>query len=251
MKLKDNNTERLNKILYAAGELFSIHGFHGVSLRQLTRSAGVNLAAVNYHFGDKKSLYHAVVARHIQTINQVRLKSLADAKRESGDLPVPLEAILDILFRPLFELCIDTANGGIHVAILVGRSMVDPMEITDKKLAGELQPIPARFAQALRRHAANLPPDEYMWRLNFIVGGLHHTLGTLHRMKELTRGICRDHDHEGALRRFIQFSAFALTAPAGPQPERPEELFYLAEQVPGGESDQAKAKSKCVQESAT
>lgn len=199
-------------------ELFALHGYHGASLRQLTRNAGVNLAAVNYHFGDKKSLYHAILARQIQPINQARLKRLADAELQSGDLPVPLEKILDILFRPLFELCTETASGGVHVAILVGRSMVEPMVVTDENLAGELQPISARFAQALRRHVSNLPPDEYLWRLNFIVGGLHHTLATLHRMKELTQGICRNHDHEGALRRFIHFSAVALTAPAGPQP---------------------------------
>jgi AcrR family transcriptional regulator len=35
------------------------HGFEATSLRQLTSSAGVNLAAVNYHFGSKEELFQA------------------------------------------------------------------------------------------------------------------------------------------------------------------------------------------------
>jgi AcrR family transcriptional regulator len=42
--------------------LFAVHGYDGVTTRMLTTRAGANLAAVNYHFGGKKGLYHAVVA---------------------------------------------------------------------------------------------------------------------------------------------------------------------------------------------
>ncbi len=42
------------KILDAAEQLFAEHGFKETSLRTITSKAGVNLASVNYHFGDKK-----------------------------------------------------------------------------------------------------------------------------------------------------------------------------------------------------
>ena len=44
------------RILGAAESLFAQRGFDGASLRQLTSAAGVNLAAVNYHFGSKEKL---------------------------------------------------------------------------------------------------------------------------------------------------------------------------------------------------
>lgn len=44
-----------NKILDAAEHLFAVNGFNGTSLREITSQAEVNLAAVNYHFGSKKS----------------------------------------------------------------------------------------------------------------------------------------------------------------------------------------------------
>ena len=212
--MERHNNETLSRILSVATELFSNQEYSGVSLRQLTKKAGVNLAAVNYYFGDKKSLYHAVVARHIHPINQARLNKLHEAEQVAGDKPVPLAVILDILFRPFFELNQDKINGGHHIGLIVGRSMVAPHIITNQTLVRELQPITPAFAHALRRQVLNLPTDDFMWRLSFVVGALHHTLATLHRMKELTQGICPDNDCEGALRRLIQFSTVTLTAPA-------------------------------------
>ena len=52
-----------SRILDAAERLFLEHGFEATSLRQLTAAAGVNLAAVNYHFGSKEELFQAVLTR--------------------------------------------------------------------------------------------------------------------------------------------------------------------------------------------
>ncbi len=52
-------------ILNAAEALFYEKGFAETSLRMITAKAGVNLAAVNYHFGSKKELIQAVFERFL------------------------------------------------------------------------------------------------------------------------------------------------------------------------------------------
>ncbi|KOO11803.1 TetR family transcriptional regulator, partial [Vibrio xuii] len=54
------------KILDVAEALFAEHGFKDTSLRTITSKAGVNLASVNYHFGDKKTLVRAVLNRYLE-----------------------------------------------------------------------------------------------------------------------------------------------------------------------------------------
>jgi len=63
--VKDNAAaqETRRKLMDAAGQVFAERGLHAATLQEITARAGVNKAAVNYHFRDKLELYAAVV-RH-------------------------------------------------------------------------------------------------------------------------------------------------------------------------------------------
>lgn len=212
--IQRSNNDTVAKILSAAEISFSLYGYHGASIREVTQRAQVNLAAINYHFKDKASLYCEVIASRLRPINQSRLNKLTNALELAGDRPIPLSLVLDIFARPFFELCENSRSNGMHPLRLIGRSMVEPMPFVEKLLTAELHPVTTRFAQAIRRHIPNLNAEEFMWRLNFVVGAMHHTLATMHRMKELTRGLCQDNDPNQAMRHFIQSAIVTLTAPA-------------------------------------
>lgn len=225
---KAANKETVPDILRAAEELFAQRGYDGASMREITQMAGVNLAAVHYHLGDKQSLYSMVLSRRLRPINDARMAKLGQAERDAGGQPVAMARIIEIMARPVFELSADTTDGGRHLARLLGRSFTDPLPFTERLLAQEFSPVMARFGQALRRHVPHLAPEDFLWRLSFVVGAMHHTLATLHCMRELTRGICRNDDQAGALRRFIPFAVATLTAPAPDtstrQPADPPEI---------------------------
>ncbi|MGH7965230.1 MAG: CerR family C-terminal domain-containing protein [Candidatus Binatia bacterium] len=53
--------ETRQRLLEAAGEVFAEHGFRAATVRDICQRANVNIAAVNYHFGDKERLYAEVL----------------------------------------------------------------------------------------------------------------------------------------------------------------------------------------------
>jgi AcrR family transcriptional regulator len=205
--------ETLDRISIAAEQLFAEQGYDGTTLRQITQRAQVNLAAVNYHHGDKESLYLEIIRRRLRPVNQARLTSLAEAEQRSGESPVPLETLADIMAGPLFELYAGPDTNGRHAARLIGRSLADPLPFMEKLLAEEFQPVMARFGQAFRRHVPALSPEDFIWRFSFVAGAMLHALATLHRMKDLTRGICRDHDPAAARIRFVQIASVVFRSP--------------------------------------
>ncbi|MDB6114879.1 MAG: putative DNA-binding transcriptional regulator [Lacunisphaera sp.] len=200
-----------SRILDSAEECFALHGYEAASLRQITRNAGVNLAAAHYHLGNKQTLYALVFSRRLRPLNEARLAELEKAEAATPNRLVPLAQVLEIMARPLFELCHGN-HGGRHFIRVLGRSLSEPAPFKDALLAREFQPAMTRLGQALRRHVPALSPEDFLWRLSFVMGAMHHTLATLHQMSELTRGICRNDDHESALRRFLEFATVTFQA---------------------------------------
>ena len=69
------------RILDAAEQLFAQRGFYGVSLRDITQAAGVDVALVAYHFGGKRELFTAVFERRAEVLNRERLELLEEVRR--------------------------------------------------------------------------------------------------------------------------------------------------------------------------
>src|SRR5215510_5323113 len=77
------------RILDSAEALFMEHGFEATSLRAITAAAGVNLAAVNYHFGTKEELFQTVLTRRLDPMNQERVDLLTRLEEEAAPEPLP------------------------------------------------------------------------------------------------------------------------------------------------------------------
>src|SRR5205807_450918 len=105
-----------NRILDAAERLMGNQGFE-VPLRAITAEAGVNLAAVNYHFQSKDALLDAIIARRFAPVNRRRIEVLDQVEAEHPDGPLPLEPVLNAFFQPVFEAAADMT----HIRPLIGR----------------------------------------------------------------------------------------------------------------------------------
>jgi TetR/AcrR family transcriptional regulator len=85
------DTKAKLKILEAADALFARDGVDAVSVRDISREAGVSKASVFYYFAGKDGLYAAV----LNTYYEAHKQALDAALEREGELPTRLHAVLD------------------------------------------------------------------------------------------------------------------------------------------------------------
>jgi AcrR family transcriptional regulator len=168
--------ETQTRILDAAEELFMQHGFEGASMRMLTARAGVNLAAVNYHFGSKDALIEAVFRRRLDPMNARRLAELDRLEAEAEGKPLAPEAIIRAFVGASLRMVEDVRTGGRNFSRLLGRAYTEPAKPIRQLIGRMYAPAMERFKAALGRALPELPRDELVWRMHFMFGTLAYTL---------------------------------------------------------------------------
>lgn len=196
------------KILDTAERLFSEQGYSATSLRRIIAEAGVNLAAIHYHFGTKEDLLDQVVTRRIEPLNQERLALLDQLEAEAAPAPVPLEKLLEAVLVPVLL----AARESPHMVKLMGRLYAEDMipVIMKRCVEKHFSPLAARFFAAFGRALPELPPEELLWRAHFMQGSVARTLfGPPH-------GLAGTANEPPACvaRRLIAFLSAGLRAPA-------------------------------------
>ncbi len=114
------------RLIDAAGEIFAAHGFRQVTVREICDRAEANIAAVNYHFGDKRGLYEAVFRHAALCAPQAQLEGPAEVRLRGA-----IEALLGCVFgvgRPTWY------------ARLMMREMMEPTEILDQVVNERIRP---------------------------------------------------------------------------------------------------------------
>lgn len=167
-------------ILDTAERLFGEKGVDGTSVRDITREAGVNLGAINYHFGSKDSLIVEVFMRRLEPLNRERLRRLDALEREAGGKPLELEAILCAFFRPIIEhVADDTLSSALsfnRFVQLLSRSFQEPNPELKSLLKQHFEHICTRFDAAIMKTVPEVSPSEVFWRVNFLIGALDRAL---------------------------------------------------------------------------
>ena len=200
------------RILDAAEELFMLHGFEAASMRALTARAGVNLAAVNYHFGSKHALIEAVFRRRLDPMNASRLAALE--RLEKGGQAATAEGIIRAFVGESLRMIEDTRGGGRNFIRLLGRTYTEPSKPI-RVLIGQLYaPVMERYKAAFERALPQMPREELVWRMHFMFGTLSYTLAATDTV-QLIAG-CKPEDRYDARlleERLTAFLAAGLNAP--------------------------------------
>jgi AcrR family transcriptional regulator len=210
-------TSTKDRILDAAERLFAEKGFAQTSLRDITAEAGVNLAAVNYHFQSKNHLIGAVFDRRIGPLNEERLAMLDQLEKEAAGAPVPVEGLLRAVIEPVLRMI--SSPEGACAANLIGRAHTEPGDIFEHLFEGQLAPVVSRFIAAARRSLPGLPEIELFWRIQFSIGAMSHVIAGQRHIQVVSGGLCDTSDVDGMLDRLITFVAAGWRAPVVSKPK--------------------------------
>ncbi|WP_337920836.1 TetR/AcrR family transcriptional regulator [Vibrio cholerae] len=179
MALRSSTKE---KILDVAEGLFAEYGFNDTSLRTITSKAGVNLASVNYHFGDKKTLVRAVLNRYLEAFMPEMKQSLERLnERDDYDMAEVFEALRAPL-RSLSEL---RPNGTSRFMLLIGRGYIDVQGHLRWFITNRYNDVLTLFTDSVLKANPNLTRETLFWRLHFTLGTCVFTMASSQALAEI------------------------------------------------------------------
>lgn len=219
---KSPDTDTKTLILDAAERAFAELGFDAASMRHIIAAAGVNLAAVHYHFGSKGGLIQAVFARRVGPLNAERLELLGklEATKPAKKKP-PLEPIIRALIEPALKLARDPSKGGPDVMRLFGRMIAEPSADLQAMMISQFGEVARRFGIALARACPDLPEPVLIWRFHFMIGTMGHVMCDPSKIKAFTQGRCDPSDTEEVVRQMTSFLAGGFRAPVAKAKSKP------------------------------
>lgn len=213
------------RILDAAERLFAELGYHGASLRAITAAAGVNLAAVNYHFNSKDALIRAVFARRLAPMNQKRLALLDACEAQARRKPVPVERLAYAMVEPALRLLEQPEGGSASFGMLLGRMYSTPSDPVRELFFGEIKEVVERFQAAFRRSLPGLSPEEVFWRVFFGIGAMLQILAAGWMVPLVSGNRANLSDVGGIVDRLTAYMVAGLTAPSVKRQKSREKHF--------------------------
>ncbi len=144
--------ETRRQLIEAAAEVFARVGFRAATVREICQLAGANIAAINYHFGDKETLYAEVLN---DALRRARQKYPPDLGLEPSATPEErLQAFVHSFLLRVFD---DSPNAW-H-SKLMAREMVDPTPALNRLVQQQIDPM-SRVLMELMRALLGRDADE-------------------------------------------------------------------------------------------
>lgn len=209
------NCQTVDRILRAATVLFSERGFAETSLRTITGMADVNLAAVNYHFGTKKSLIQSVFSHFLGPFCRELDKRLDKLEKEliEGEAP-DVEHLLRILLESLRHSADSINEDPQRFMRLLSLAYTQSQEHLRRYLLMSFGSTYERYIGWVHKAHPQLDPVAFYWRINFILGA---TIFTLSSFESIQAILSAEHgvemDMDGAVAHLVPALAGTLAAP--------------------------------------
>lgn len=140
------------RLLEAAGEVFAERGFRAATIREIVERAGANVAAVNYHFGDKEGLYAEILEQSCQ--------GTVDSAEPDPDAPA--EERLRALVRRYLSRCLGSEAPAWR-AQLVARELMEPTPALQTLVDRVMRPAHEQLAAVVCALSGDRLDEQQAW----------------------------------------------------------------------------------------
>ncbi|PVZ20212.1 MULTISPECIES: TetR/AcrR family transcriptional regulator [unclassified Pseudomonas] len=205
-------SETVERILDAAEQLFADKGFAETSLRVITAKAGVNLAAVNYHFGSKKALIQAVFSRFLGPFC-ASLERELEARACEPESAASLEELLEMLVDQAMAVEPRSHNDLSIFMRLLGLAFSESQGHLRRYLEDMYGKVFRRYMLLVHQAAPNVAPLELFWRVHFMLGAAAFSMSGIKALRAISEndfGV--DTSIEQVMRLMVPFLAAGMRA---------------------------------------
>jgi AcrR family transcriptional regulator len=195
-------------ILDITEELIGRSGVRAVSVRDIARAAGINLAAINYHFGSKVRLLRAVLERRMSDLFGRRMVALDAVERIKGGPTA--ETLMRAFLAPCMAFDAKAKRRHEGIAKMMSRFFFEEEELVGAVAIAQFEPFRVRFTTLLKKAIPSVSADELDWRSSLAMGVLHHHLLFAATQERVLR---KRVSPEVEMQRLLSFCAAGLRAP--------------------------------------
>jgi len=204
---RTRDAETYDRLLEVAARLFAARGFKDVTIREICRAARANVAAVNYHFGDKLGLYREVLNKAIET-----MQATTEAARQAGaglNAEQKLRAYVRVFLQ---RAAVQSGDSWIHQLML--REMADPTPAIDLIFEQVVRPRLAYLSEIVAETLSADANDEQVLRSVLSIQSQCHAAMPNPLSKRLLRNLTADAGLDDLAEHIARFSLGGLNAVA-------------------------------------
>jgi AcrR family transcriptional regulator len=205
----EQRAESLEQILDAAEYLFSKHGLHGVTLRDVAQRVGIHTTLLHYYFKDKVNLFEAVFARRAGITSGRRMVALELYEAAAGDRPT-VEGALHAFLDTDLDLYFEGGKQWMNYAAFCARVSNTPEGAALMDI--HFDPVVHKLVGILKRALPDYSEEDIYWGYHFVTGALMNTLARTGRIDRLSGGICHSDDFPAIKQRIARFMAAGFLA---------------------------------------
>ncbi|MEI9887673.1 MAG: TetR/AcrR family transcriptional regulator [Rhizomicrobium sp.] len=211
---EQQRADKMEQILDGAELLFSKHGLHGVTLKDVAKLVGVHHTLLNYYFEDKKKLFDAVFARRAVVTSTRRMEALDEYDAATQGRPT-VEGALRAFLDTDLDLYSQGGESWKNYGALGAKAANTPEGAA--LLDEHFDPVVLRLIALLKKALPGCADQDIFWGYHFVTGALMLTLARTGRIDKLSAGLCKSDDFAAVKDRMASFMAAGFLAICEPR----------------------------------